>query len=40
MLPVVAAHIRIHVEFSAAIRERTFECCKTHAAKRKYLMEG
>ena len=26
VLPVMAAHIRIHVEFSPAIRERTFKC--------------
>jgi len=25
MLPVMATHIRIHVEFSPAIRERTFK---------------
>jgi hypothetical protein len=33
VLPVVAAHIRIHVKFSPAIRERTFECCKTRAGQ-------
>lgn len=32
MLPVMSAHIRIHIKFSPAIRERTFECCmrETH----------
>jgi hypothetical protein len=40
MLPVVAAHIRVHVKFSPAIRIRTFECCKTHAGKHKDQNEG